>query len=138
MDRLRGDRAGVDAEVRLVEWPCSSPGAAIVLSAYHQGVSVPATFVGLGERGKPAEAVADEALEELFGHLDAPGGATDPHSADQILIPLALADGRSEYTVSAVTEHLRTNARTVRAFLADRVITIDEPTDTRPGRVTVA
>ena len=79
-------------------------------------MTTPATFVGLGERGKPAEVVADEAVDELLPYLDAPEGAVDPHSADQVIVPLALAPGRSEYTVSAVTEHLRTNAATIRAF----------------------
>ena len=52
------------------------------------------------------------------------------------LTVLALAPGRSEYTVSEVTEHLRTNAATIRAFL-DRSITIEEPDGDRPGRVVV-
>jgi RNA 3'-terminal phosphate cyclase (ATP) len=130
--------AGVAAEVAidLVEWDALSPGAAIALSAEREGVA-PATFVGLGERGKPAETVADEAVDELLAHESTPGGAVDPHSADQVLIPLALAPGRSVYTVSDVTEHLRTNAATVRAFL-DREITVEEPRDDCPGRVTVA
>lgn len=127
----------IEPVIRRVEWPAASPGAAVSLSAWFEGVGVPATFVGLGERGKPAEVVAEEAVAEFLAHHDAPGGgAVDPHSADQILIPLALAPGRSEYTVSFVTEHLRTNARTVRAFL-DRKITVVEPTDTAPGRVLV-
>ena len=97
----------------------------------------PATFVGLGERGKPAETVADEAVDELLAYESATRAAIDPHSADQLLIPLALAPGRSEYTVSEVTGHLRTNALTLRAFL-DREITVEEPTDDLPGRVIVA
>lgn len=127
---------GLEAEIGLVDWPGPSPGAALALSAEHEGVA-PATFVGLGERGKPAEVVAEEAVGELLAYLAADGAALDPHSADQVLIPLALAPGRSEYTVSAVTEHLRTNARTVRAFL-DREITIEEAAADRPGRVIVA
>ena len=52
-------------------------------------------------------------------------------------MPLALAEGRSIYSVSAVTDHLRTNAATIRAFL-DRPIVIDEPNvDGQAGRVVV-
>jgi len=126
---------GIEAELSPAEWTAPSPGTAIALTAEHER-GAPATFVGLGERGKPAEAVADEALAELFAYLDADGSAVDPHSADQILIPLALAPGRSEYTVSEVTEHLRTNVRTIRAFL-DRDITVEESADDGTGRVVI-
>jgi RNA 3'-terminal phosphate cyclase (ATP) len=125
--------AGLEAEITTLEWPSRGRGAAIALAAEH-GPLV-STFVGLGQRGKPAEVVADEAAAELLAYEQA-AGAVDPHSADQLLLPLAFAEGRSVYTVSEVTEHLRTNARTIRAFL-DRPIRIDEPTDDRPGRVVV-
>jgi RNA 3'-terminal phosphate cyclase (ATP) len=120
-DRLQA--RGIIPEIRLIEWPGTSPGTAISLTADH-GTSL-ATFVGLGERGKPAERVADEAVADLFTYLDVPQAAIDPHSADQFLLPLALAEGRSVFTVSEVTEHLRTNAETIAAFL-DRPIAIDE------------
>jgi RNA 3'-terminal phosphate cyclase (ATP) len=126
---------GLTAEIALTEWPSPGQGAAISLTAEHDE-SIPTTFVGLGERGKPSEVVADEAVEELLAFERVAGAAVDPHSADQILIPLALAPGRSSYTVSAVTEHLRTNAATIRAFL-DHAIAIDEPDGNQPGRVVV-
>lgn len=134
--RLDEYREELDVEIAQVVWPATSTGAAFAMTGFYEGVSVPVTFVGLGERGKPSEVVADEAFDAFLAHDAAPGGAVDPHSADQLLVPLALAEGRSEYTVSAVTEHLRTNARTIRAFL-DRAITIEEPTGDRPGRVVV-
>ncbi len=132
--RLAG--RGLRAEIELVRWSSHSPGAAISLVAEHDG-SPPSTFVGLGKRGKPAEAVADEAVDELLAFEDVDGGAIDPHSADQVLIPLAVASGPSRYTVSEVTEHLRTNVATIRAFL-DRTIEVEEPGEGRPGRVSVS
>lgn len=134
---------GLDAEIELVEWSSLGQGAAISLSATYGHDGIPATFVGLGERGKPAEIVADEAVEELLAFHNAGRGAVDPHSADQLLIPLALAPGRSEYTVSAVTEHLLTNVATIRAFL-DREIKVETEADDEgsegagPGRVVIA
>lgn len=132
---------GLDAEISLDSWKGRGAGAAISLTAEFAQTNgqepLTATFVGLGARGKPAERVADEAVEELFEYLDAEGeGAVDPHSADQLLLPLALAEGRSIYTVTEVTEHLRTNAQTIRAFL-DCPIRIEDPEDGRPGRVIV-
>ena len=98
---------------------------------------IPATFVGLGERGKPSEAVADEAVDQLLAFEAVAGAAVDPHSADQVLLPLAFAPGRSAFSVSEVTEHLRTNVETIAAFL-DRSITIEEPEgDGQPGRVVI-
>jgi RNA 3'-terminal phosphate cyclase (ATP) len=132
----RLDGLGIEANINCVEWSGPSPGAAFSLTAEYAGAP-PVTFVGLGERGKPAETVVDEAVDEWLAHHTDPGlGAVDPHSADQLLIPLALAPGRSEFTVSTVTEHLRTNALTLRAFL-DRRISISEATDDEPGRVVV-
>ena len=131
-------RAGVDCAIAIeaAEWPGPAPGAAIALALECDGDAPPATFVGLGARGKPAEAVAEEAVEELLAYRDAPGGgAVDAHSADQLLLPMALAEGRSLYTVAEVTEHLRTNARTIAAFL-DRPIAIEEP-EAGPPRVIV-
>jgi RNA 3'-terminal phosphate cyclase (ATP) len=132
------DGAGIEAEIAidLAHWSGPGPGAAIALVLEHDGDAPPSSFVGLGARGKPAEEVAAEAVAELLDHLHAPGlGAVDAHSADQLVLPLALAEGRSVYTVSHVTEHLRTNVRTIAAFL-DRRIVLDEP-DHGPGRVIV-
>jgi RNA 3'-terminal phosphate cyclase (ATP) len=134
IERLR--EHGFSAEIDLVRWPSPGQGAALALTAEHEG-TVPATFVGLGERGKPAEAVADEAVAELLAFEAVEHAAVDPHSADQILLPLVFAPGRSEFTVSEVTEHLRTNAETIRAFLG-RTITVEEPRNRDyPGRVVI-
>ena len=124
---------GLEAEIEVVSWSGPAPGAAFALIAEHDGP--PATFVGHGRRGKPAEAVADDAVDELLAFLDAPG-AVDAYSADQILLPLALADGVSAFTVAEATEHLRTNVATIGAFL-DRKIRIEEPAE-GPVRVVVA
>ncbi len=127
---------GIAADIELVRWPSPGQGAALHLTAEHEGM-VPATFVGLGERGKPSEAVADLAVADFLAFEAVDHAAVDPHSADQILLPLAFATGRSEFTVSDVTEHLRTNAETIRSFL-DRKISVTEPrVADEPGRVVI-
>ncbi len=132
----RLEEAGLTAEIELVRWSSPGQGAALSLIAEHDG-TIPAAFVGLGERGKPSEAVADEAVDQLLAFEAVAGAAVDPHSADQILLPLAFAPGRSEFTVSEITEHLRTNVETIRAFL-DRPITVEEPeTEGQAGRVVI-
>ncbi|WZO98647.1 RNA 3'-terminal phosphate cyclase [Isosphaeraceae bacterium EP7] len=125
---------GVEIDIRIIEWQASSPGAALSLTAHHGPDSIPATFVGLGRRGLPAESVAGDAVAQLLA-FEARDGAVDSHSADQILLPLALAEGRSIYNVTEVTGHLRTNAKTITAFL-DRAIDIEEAGD-GTGRVVI-
>jgi len=139
-DRMRRQAEAILGEltpnirIESVEWPGSSPGAAIALTAEYEGGG--ATFLGLGERGKLAETVADEAAGDLLEHHDG-GGAIDAYSADQILLPLVFAPGRSEYTVSEVTEHLRTNVRTISAFVDRSIIVIEPEVEGEPGRVIV-
>jgi RNA 3'-terminal phosphate cyclase (ATP) len=55
----------------------------------------------------------------------------DPFSGDQILLPLALAEGSSVYRVAAVTQHLVTNLAVVRKFV-ERDITW-EGEEGKPG-----
>jgi RNA 3'-terminal phosphate cyclase (ATP) len=95
----------------------------------------PTVFVGLGARGKPAETVADEAVDEVKRYLKADRALVDLHSADQLVLPLALAQGPSEYAVAEVTLHLTTNVAVIGMFL-DREIVI-EGAEGQPGRVLV-
>lgn len=72
-------------------------------------------FVGFGARGVKAEAVAGSAIREAKDYLGSTA-AVGPHLADQLLLPLALADG-GRYTASEVTLHTRTNIDVIRQFL---------------------
>jgi RNA 3'-terminal phosphate cyclase (ATP)/RNA 3'-terminal phosphate cyclase (GTP) len=87
---------------------------------------------GLGERGKPSEAVGAEAAEGLIQALQ--GGAVDFHTADQLLPYLALAGGGS-LTTHPITDHVTTNAYVIEHFLpvaleaAEGKITCRPPTD---------
>ena len=126
---------GYEAEINRLDRPGPGRGAAISLVAEFEH-GPPATFVGLGARGKPAETVADEAVSQLLAHLETPGGALDPHNADQILLPLAMAPGRSVFSVTEVTEHLTTNIATIAPFL-DRSIRVEPVAGSTVGRVIV-
>jgi RNA 3'-terminal phosphate cyclase (ATP) len=126
---------GFSAEIDLCQVPGPAPGASITLVAEFTEAP-PAAFTGLSKRGKSAELVADDALSGLLDHLDAGEGAVDLHSADQILLPLAFARGRSVYTVTHLTEHLRTNVGTIQAFL-ERPIRLEPFAEGPGGRVVV-
>lgn len=101
-------------EVTQESWP-GGPGS--VLALILDTAPVPTLFFALGERGKPAERVADEAVAQVvrFQHAKQPG--VDEHSADQLLLPLCLAQGTSTFPVAQVSSHLLTNAAVIRRFV---------------------
>ena len=111
LHRLLPDR---EPEVVVEELPAASRGTVLLLLAeYDLGQ---ACCFALGARGKRAERVADEAVDALVAFLRS-DGSVDPWLSDQLLLPLAVADGPSELRTSEVTEHLLTNAEVIRLFL---------------------
>ncbi len=108
-----------------------SAGAGIFLVARYAHSR--AGFSALGRQGKPSDAVADEACEALLTH-HIPGAPVDPHLAD-ILVPLVLADERSVFRTSRITQHLLTNAQIIRAFVAAEIVI--DGAEGEPGTVTV-
>jgi RNA 3'-terminal phosphate cyclase (ATP) len=88
----------------------------------------------LGAPGKRAEQVADEACLWLERFL-ATNGALDEYLADQLLLPLAFAEGPSELRTAKVTPHLLTNAEIIRAFGAAEIEIAGETG--KPGLVRV-
>lgn len=77
-------------------------------------------FSALGELGKPAERVADEAVDQLFDFMDT-DGAIDPYLSDQILLPLSLASSPSTIRTSRITNHLITNALVIHTFTNSKI-----------------
>jgi RNA 3'-phosphate cyclase len=116
--RLKAEK--VESHLRLEEWQAANPGT--VAAIIFRQAPVPPLFFGLGERGKPAEAVADDAADEALA-FRAAGCPVDPHSADQVLLPLAFSPDTSEYRTGRITRHLTTNVATVKKFV-DREITL--------------
>jgi RNA 3'-terminal phosphate cyclase (ATP) len=130
---FRMQQFGVTTEVEQEEWE-GGPGS--VLGLVVQTDPAPTLCFGLGARGKPAEAVADEAADQAIAYLRAAPAAVDAHSADQIVLPLALAEGPSEYTVAAVTQHLLTNVAVIRQFVERKIVC--EGDEGTPGVVRIA
>jgi RNA 3'-terminal phosphate cyclase (ATP) len=123
----------LEADIEEQSWD-GGPGT--VLAVVLDTQPAPTLFVGLGERHKPAERVADDAYDEVASWIAGAPALVDPHSADQILLPLALAEGPSEYGTTQVTRHLTTNLWVIRHFL-ERDIRI-EGDEGSPGRVRIA
>ncbi|MFA6328625.1 MAG: RNA 3'-terminal phosphate cyclase [Candidatus Micrarchaeia archaeon] len=116
---------GATGGARAVEASCAGNALTIWSGAF--GASA------LGERGKPAEKVSQEACAELMRGMQVGAGAAagavllpacsvDAHLADQLLIYAALADGKSGFSTPAFSPHLRTNADVVRAMTGRNII----------------
>jgi len=110
----RLEHLDVRVAIETVRVDAPSPGTFLFLEAQFENARCCAS--GLGGRGKPAERVADEAVDEVEAFLRS-GAAVDAHLADQLLLPLALASAESEFTTVRVTRHLTTNAAVIGLFL---------------------
>jgi RNA 3'-terminal phosphate cyclase (ATP) len=121
--------SGVNARIDVVDAPSKGTGTVVFLWAEFENAL--AGFTSLGERGKPAERVAEEATDTLLEFLHS-SAALDCHLADQLVLPLALAGGTSEFTTERLTQHLLTNAWVVNQFLPGRVRLEGE--EGQPGR----
>ena len=103
----------VSVEIKPLHAEAACPGAGIFLIAEYENTHC--GFSGLGAAGRPAEAVAEEAVVALLGHYRS-GEAFDEHLADQVLLPLALAASPSRFTAERSSAHLVTNASVIEQF----------------------
>jgi len=122
MAAARKELSGLMAEKESVTG--TSPGAGLTLAAEYR-----ATVLGwsaLGERGVPAEKVGHEAASCLRKAMDA-GGTVDSRTADQLITYMALADGRSSFTVGRISGHLKSQMQLLPRFLPVSFIVGDSP-----------
>jgi RNA 3'-terminal phosphate cyclase (ATP) len=104
-----------DAKIYTLQIPSPGKGTFILLQAdFANGGR--ACYTALGAPGKPAEQVADEAVDQLLAFLEK-DGCVDPYLADQLLLPLLLVNGQSAFRVHPITAHLMTNAHVIELFL---------------------
>jgi RNA 3'-phosphate cyclase len=79
----------------------------------------------VAERGVRAETLGAAAGQELAADI-ASGATLDTHAADQVLVYLAMARGRSSVTVRTVSSHARTAMWLIPQFLAARFAVEEE------------
>lgn len=92
----------------------TSIGSSITLVGVYETTRV--GFDALGERGKPAEDVANGVVDEFRAFRETPG-TVDAHLADQLLPFLGLVGGG--YTSPRLTAHLTANRAVLAAFGLD-------------------
>jgi len=111
-------------KVKTANLPARSKGTLLLLQAWFSSPGSPipcgCCYYGLGERGKPAERVADEAVDALLAFLIT-DGTIDHYLADQLLLPLAFADGPSRFRTAQITPHLSTNAWVIGEFTSAHI-----------------
>jgi RNA 3'-phosphate cyclase len=105
----------VEGEITILDdVPSNGIGSFLfLLGEYERGL---AGFSSLGAKGRPAEKVADEAVDSLKDFL-ASEGCIDPYLADQLVPFMALAGGNSSFTTTRITEHLLANLWVTQHFL---------------------
>ncbi|MBI4222179.1 MAG: RNA 3'-phosphate cyclase, partial [Planctomycetes bacterium] len=106
-------------EISLSEIPSFGKGTMLLLVGKFEYSQC--CYFGLGAIGKSAETVADDACNEFFTFLKT-RGVIDEYLADQLILPLALTKGTSQFVTPRITQHLLTNIEIVKLFLP---VTID-------------
>jgi RNA 3'-terminal phosphate cyclase (ATP) len=105
----------IDAEIDILyDVPSNGQGSFLFLLAEYERTL--AGFSSLGSRGKPAEKVADEAVDSLKDYVSSEG-CIDPYLTDQLIPFMALAKGNSSFTTTQITEHLLSNLWIIQHFL---------------------
>src|SRR5690606_17204807 len=90
-----------------------SPGNVVSIQCDFEHVTE--VFTAVGERGVPAEKVANEAAQALRRYWHS-GAVVGEHLADQLLVPLSLA-GSGSFVTSQPTAHTLTNIEVIRHFI---------------------
>ena len=101
-------------EERVEYYETRSPGSQVCLITEFEN-SVIGTD-NLGKLGKRAEDVGKEAALELLKE-ERSRACLDKHLADQILPFMALTPGKSQVSVSEITNHCKTNMWVIEKFL---------------------
>ncbi|VVC04785.1 RNA 3'-terminal phosphate cyclase [Candidatus Burarchaeum australiense] len=129
-------RSFPQADLRIDSAPAACPGSAVTVWAVFvsgsQGAPAPRTSPlgssSLGKIGKSAEIVGEEAALALDALISS-NAAVDEHLADQLMIFMVLAEGRSSLRAPKVTSHMRTNAWLIEQF-TDKKVLIDDGSNT--------
>ena len=110
-------------EVDEREVAAAGPGNILIARLRHAGITTVCSVVG--DVKTRAEQVAQRVAQQITRHLavDAP---VCEHLADQLLLPLAIGAG-GVFRTGEISDHTRTNAAVIAAFLGPVVTITDDP-----------
>lgn len=106
-------KSGIEPPVEVIEAPSIGKGTFCFIKAEFENSM--AGFASLGAIGKKAETVGEETANGFLDFMNS-NAAVDLHLADQIVPYLAMAEGKSSFTVQRITRHLLTNIWVVQQF----------------------
>lgn len=98
------------------------PGNILTLEVEHENVTE--VFTGFGEVGRPAEAVANQAIQQCQRYMKSDSVAGE-YLTDQLMLPLAIASGGS-FTSTGLSRHATTHLELIQLFLDIDVNVIEE------------
>lgn len=93
----------------------NSRGPGNIISLEIESENITEVFTAFGQKGIPAEAVAEKVVKEAEEYLEA-GVPVGKYLADQLLIPMSLAGGGKFRTIRP-TQHTTTNVDIIKKFL---------------------
>ncbi|MEZ0327326.1 MAG: RNA 3'-terminal phosphate cyclase [Fimbriimonas sp.] len=143
LPKIVGDRAmahlknmasnsGLQIDAQQVNFDGRQTGAFITVWArYDRGLG---GGTAMGLRGVRAETIAQSAFEQAFDWMSS-NATVDSFLADQLLLPLVLADGPSVFSVPKLTQRLMTSIWVVKQF-APIHITV-RGIENGPGTITI-
>lgn len=106
--------SGYTVNIRAEYADSLSDGAGIVLVSHHTGEKTVLGADALGQRGLPAEMLAEDAVRKLTYEISS-GAAVDSHLADNLIPYLGLLGGRIK--TSSITKHVISNIYVTETFL---------------------
>jgi RNA 3'-terminal phosphate cyclase (ATP) len=108
-----GLRGVLPVNIELLSVPTPGQGTFIFIRSESENSF--AGFTSLGERGKRAEAVGEDAAMEFLQYYST-DAALDPHVSDQLVLYLSICEKESIFTTSSITGHLMTNLWAIGLF----------------------
>jgi RNA 3'-terminal phosphate cyclase (ATP) len=115
MERIYSQIKDLSVPVDVDTSSVTTPGQGTFLFLRSDSENSVAGFTSLGERGKKAETVGEEAAAEFLRYY-ATGAALDPHLSDQIVLYLSICKEASDFSTSCITDHLITNLWVIGLF----------------------
>ncbi|HSI72748.1 MAG TPA: RNA 3'-terminal phosphate cyclase [Fimbriimonas sp.] len=109
-----GLNVGLQVQVETIEHAGRQQGAFVTVWArYDRGIG---GGTAMGTRGLRAETLAQAAFEQAFEWMSS-NATVDSFLADQLLLPLVLAEGSSVFSVPKLTQRLLTSISVVKQFI---------------------